>query len=116
MTYTRNKRRDAPRLVPTGNVDDVLLTGKGHGKDLTRFQAIGLAVFGLCLVLGVGVPSIVFESALQSDFEKIGIPYSKDFSAILFGSLMCLLGGAWIAMGLFGLYKVVRRGKRSKLS
>jgi hypothetical protein len=115
MTYT-NKRRDARRLVPTGNVDDVLLTGKSHGKDLTRFQAIGLAVFGLCVVLGVGVPSIVFESALQSDFERIGVPYSRNFSSILFGSLMCLLGGAWIAMGLLGLYKVSRRSKRSKLS
>jgi hypothetical protein len=47
MTHTRNRRSRSPRLAPTGNVDEVLLTGKRQGKDLTLFQSIGLAVFGL---------------------------------------------------------------------
>ena len=106
MSYTRNKRRGAPRLVPTGNVDDVLLTGKSHGKNLTLFQSIGLAVLGLCVVLGIGVSAIVGEFVLQSNFERTGLPYTKD---LRFGILMCLLGGMWIALGLFGVFKVVRK-------
>jgi hypothetical protein len=42
----------APRLVPTGSVDKVLLTGR---KNLTLFQSVGLAVVGLAFALGIGV-------------------------------------------------------------
>jgi hypothetical protein len=108
MRYTRNKRPAAPRLVPTGNVDDVLLTGKIHGKNLTLFQSIGLAVLGLCVVLGIGVSAIAGEFILQSKFERTGLPYTKELG---FGILMCLLGGMWIAMGLFGILKAVRKKK-----
>ena len=108
MRYTRNKRPAAPRLVPTGNVDDVLLTGKSHGKNLTLFQSIGLAVLGLCVVLGIGVSAIAGEFILQSNFERTGLPYTKD---LRFGILMCLLGGIWSALGLFGVFKVIRRKK-----
>jgi hypothetical protein len=109
----QKKRHDAPRLVPTGNVDDVLSTGKSRGKDLTLFQAIGLAVFGLFFVLCAGVPTIVFQFALQSDFGRMRIPYAKDYSSLLYGILMCLLGGIWIVMGLVGVAKAVRRKKSS---
>src|SRR5579863_1419207 len=107
--YRRNRGRSSPRLIPTGNVDEVLLTGKSRTKNLTLFQAVGLAVFGLCLVLGAGVPSIVFEWGLQSELKRIGLQYAKDSSSILFGSLLCLLGGIWIVMGLVGVAKIVRR-------
>jgi hypothetical protein len=109
----RSNSRNSPskRLIPTGNVDDVLLTGKSRGKDLTLFQAIGLAVFGLCLILGAGIPCIAFQSVLRSQFEKIGLPYTTDFSSILFGSLLCLLGGIWIVMGLVGITKAVKGGR-----
>jgi hypothetical protein len=110
MTCSRSRRHYAPRLVPTGNVDDVLFTGKSRGKDLTLFQSIGLAAFGFCFVLGVGVPAIAFEFILQSDFERMGLPYAKDLSSILFGSVFCLLGGVWIVMGLVGVIKVIRKG------
>jgi len=102
-----------PRLVPTGNVDEVLLTGKSHGRDLTLFQSVGLAVFGVGLVLGLGIPMIVGESVLQSDFERIGLSYPKDFHSIVVGALMCILGTAWIVMGSIGVVKI-RRGRRPK--
>jgi len=94
--------------VPTGNVDDVLLTGKRHGKNLTLFQSIGLAVLGLCVVLGIGVSAIAGEFILQSNFERTGLPYTKDLG---FGILMSLLGGIWIALGIFGVFKVIRKMK-----
>jgi hypothetical protein len=58
-------------------------------------------------------PSIanVFQSALRSNFERIGVPYTNDFSAILWESLMCLFGGVCIALGLLGVFKVVRKKK-----
>ena len=89
MRYRRNKRPALPRLVPTGNVDEVLLTGKSHGKNLTLFQSVGLAVLGLCVVLGIGVSAIAGEFSLQSRFERTGLTYTKD---LRFGILMCLLG------------------------
>src|SRR5579859_2144725 len=107
-------RHDAPpRLVPTGNVDEVLLTGKSRGRDLTLFQSVGLAVFGVCLVLGIGIPMIVSESLLQSEFERMGLSYPKNFNSIVIGALMCILGAAWIVMGSIGVVKI-RRRSRSK--
>jgi hypothetical protein len=50
----QKKRPDAPRLVPTGNVDEVLLTGKSHGKEPSLFQSIGLALLGLRFVISLG--------------------------------------------------------------
>jgi hypothetical protein len=111
MAHTRNRRHDAPRLVPTGNVDDALLTGRSRGKTLTLFQSIGLAVFGVCVVVGIGVSAIAGQFMLRAKFERLNLVYPGFFEGILFGSLMCLLGGAWIVMGLFGVYKIVRRKK-----
>ena len=104
----QNKRPNA-RLVPTGNVDEVLLTGKRRGKDLTLFQSVGLAVFGVCVVLGIGIPMIVGESVLRSKFESIGLSYPKDFRSILSGILMCILGAAWMVMGFIGVVKTRKR-------
>ncbi len=44
-------RGSPPRLVPTGSLDKVLLTG---GKNLSVFQSVGLLVFAV-LGLGVGI-------------------------------------------------------------
>jgi hypothetical protein len=63
MTYPSTKRRHGPKLVPTGNVDEVLLTGKSSGKDLTRPQPIMLAVFGMCIVLGLACPQYCLNSS-----------------------------------------------------
>ena len=108
MTYARNRRTTSPRLVPTGNVDEVLLTGKSKGKDLTLFQAIGLTILGLGVVLGIGVSAIAGEFILQSNFKRTGLPYTKDLREIVIGGLMILLGGVWTVIGLVGVAKAVR--------
>lgn len=115
MAHMRNRRRGAPQLVPTGNVDEVLLTGRSRGKNLTLFQSIGLAVFGVCVVLGIGVSAIASEFVLRAKFERLNLVYPGFSKGVLFGSLICLLGGAWIVMGLFGVYKIVRRTKQRTL-
>ena len=104
--WTKSDR--PPRLVPTGSVDDVLLTGKNKGKDLTLFQSIGLAVWGLLVLLGMGVPFLVPVFGKWSVRGKAG-----DRSSIELGILMCLLGGAWIVMGLMGAAKAAKAKKRS---
>lgn len=103
------KQRDAPRLVPTGNVDDVLLTGKSRGRSLTLFQSIGLSIFGLCFVFGVGIPAIVFEFRLQSQFQKLSLPYQKRIDSLLFGIIFCLLGTSWLVLGLIGVVKAAEK-------
>ena len=90
------------------------LTGKTHGKNLTLFQSIGLAVYGVCFVLGVGIPMIVGESVLQSNFERIELSYAKDFRSILLGILFCILGTAWMIMGLIGVDQ--QHGNQNKRS
>lgn len=109
MSRMQNRPGSVPRLIPTGNVDDVLLTGKSRGKDLTMSQSIGLAIFGLFFVLFAGIPDILFEFSLQSEFDRMDLPYAKDVGALLSGGLMCILGGAWIAMGLVGIVKAAKR-------
>jgi len=105
-----------PRLVPTGNVDEVLFTGKSRGKSLTLFQSVGLAIFGVCFVLGIGIPAIVFEFQFQSELHKMGLSYPKRIDSILLGVLFCLLGTSWLVMGLIGVVKAVRRKPRHQSS
>jgi len=115
IVSVHNKRPNA-RLVPTRNVDEVLLTGKRRGKDLTLFQSVGLAVFGVCVVLGIGIPMIAVESVLQSRFESIGLSYPKDFRSILLGILMCILGTAWMVLGFIGVVKTRKRRRSNDAS
>jgi len=46
MKLGQHARDRLPKLIPTGDVDDVLLTGKNRGKDLSLFQSVGLIVAG----------------------------------------------------------------------
>lgn len=114
MTYTPNKRTSSPRLVPTGNVDDVLLTGKSHGKNLTLFQSIGLAGLGL-LVAICGVSTIAYQFTGQSQWvwARTGMSYGKNYSSIAWGIGISLLGGMWTVMGLIGVAKAIRRREKA---
>jgi hypothetical protein len=114
MTYARNRRTTSPRLVPTGNVDEVLLTGKSGSRDLTRFQAIGLAGLGLFVAI-CGVSTIAYQFTGQSQrfWARTGISYGKDYSSIAWGIGLSLLGGMWAVMGLIGVAKGVRRREKN---
>ena len=111
----QKKRPDAPRLVPTGNVDEVLLTGKSHGKEPSLFQSIGLALLGLWFVIFSGVPLIAYEFILESKFQGAHASYPRDLSDVQWHSLMCLLGGVWLVLGLVGVTKVARKKKHPQL-
>jgi len=111
----QKKRPDVPRLVPTGNVDEVLLTGKSHGKELTPFQSIGLALLGLWFVIFSGIPQMAHEFILESKSQGVHTSYPMDLSDILWHSLMCLLGGVWLVLGLVGVTKVARKKKHPQL-
>lgn len=107
-----HRRHRSPRLVPTGNVDDVFLTGKSRGRDLTRFQATALTVLGLFVAI-CGVLTIVFQFAAQSHSVRMGISYGEDYSSLAWGIGLSLLGGMWTVMGLIAIASAVRRNKRS---
>jgi len=97
VTYMRAKHGNSPpRLVPTGNVDEVLFTGKSRGKSLTLFQSVGLAIFGVCFVLGIGIPAIVFEFQFQSELHKMGLSYPKRISYLECSfAFLALRGWSW---------------------
>jgi len=98
MSSTSDKRHHAPRLVPTGNVDDVLLNGKSHGKNLSLFQSLGLTIIGACFfVTGILViiAELFFRTALFRSFINL--------STILFGVGIGQIGGGWIVLGLRGM-------------
>ncbi len=106
MTSPQDKPLEEPRLVPTGSVDEVLFTGKRHGKNLSLFQSIGLVVFGLGVVFGIGLPLLVGE------FHHSYFPI--DLRAIFFGSVMCLAGVVWTIIGIIGATKAVRVRNRKR--
>jgi hypothetical protein len=87
------------KFQPTGSFDRVLLRG---GKNLTMFQSVGLAIFGLCVALGVGVPVLVNEFSWESTFGRMGYRY-RDFSSLFFGIATILWGLAMITNGLLGI-------------
>jgi hypothetical protein len=112
----RTRHKYPPTRVPTGNVDEVLLTGKRRGKDLTLFQALGLAVVGFCVLFGIGIPAIILEFHSQPEFQKLGLSFPTNVNTILIGILMCLLGTSWVAIGLIGAVKAARRESRRRSS
>src|SRR5271169_4243775 len=100
MKHKRDKR-DAgpPKFQPLGSFTRVLLRG---GKNLTMFQSVSLAVFGLCVALGVGVPALVGEFSLESSFARMGSHY-RDVTMLFFGAAMILLALVMITNGLIGV-------------
>jgi len=100
ITDRRNRQRPwkAPRLVPTGSFDKVLLTG---GKNLTLFQSVALAVTGLAIAVGVGVPIFVHESYLESQLGRYG--YHRSLSDTVIASAFVLWGVVMIFNGLLGI-------------
>jgi uncharacterized membrane protein len=102
-----NKRRHdagaSSKFVPLGSVDRVLLTG---GKNLTMFQSVGIAVVGLCIALGVGVPILVSELSLESTF-------GRRVSELVLGSGFILLGLLMIANGFVGIVRKIRKAGRA---
>ena len=104
MKHPQDKPTAEPRLAPTGSVDEVLFTGKRNGKNLTLLQSVGLAVWGLCVVLGVGVPSIVGEFSYTW--------FAPDWRAVLFGGVLSLAGAVWMVIGIASAIKAVRARNR----
>jgi hypothetical protein len=106
ITGRRDRQRhgNPPRLVPTGSVDKVLLTG---GKNLTLFQSVGLVVIGLGVALGAGVPIIVNELYFESKFARYG--YSGSLPDRVIGSAIILWGAVMLFNGLLGIARRIRR-------
>lgn len=106
MKHNEDELVDQPRVAPTGSVDEVLFTGKRKGKNLTLFQSVGLAVWGLCVILGVGVPSMIGE------FHNAWFP--PDWRAVLFGGVLCLAGVVWMVVGIASARKALRARNRRR--
>ena len=83
---------DAPKLVPAGSVNRVLLLG---GKNLTRCQSIGLTLIGLCL--GIGGVAV----ASMFGFEAGDMSYA--FYLQFFACAMALWGLVMIVNGILGI-------------
>ena len=102
------KRRNIPKtpkpLVPTGSVDEVMLTGSTRGQSLTLFQSVGLMITGLGVALGVGAISIASEFHLEKTFNR-------NFGQLFGGGVFVLWGVAMIAFGILGVLKIVRKRK-----
>ena len=109
MTDTRHQRHsgDVPRLVPTGSVDKVLLTG---GKNLTLFQSVGLVMIGFGVALGIGVPILVNESYLVSRLARFG--YHGSLWDRLVATAFLLSGAVMIFNGLLGIARRIRNKSR----
>jgi hypothetical protein len=104
----RHRHGNPPRLIPTGSVDKVLLTG---GKNPTLFQSVGLAVVGLCFALGIGVPILLNEFYLESQLARYG--YHRSLPVTVFGSAMILWGTVMIFNGLLGVVRRIRKSNQS---
>jgi hypothetical protein len=106
MSTMHNVKRhgDAPRLVPTGSVDKVLLTG---GKNLTLFQSVGLAVIGVGFALGIGVPLLLNEFYLESKWARYG--YHRSLPFMVLGGGMILWGAVMVLNGLLGIARRIQR-------
>jgi hypothetical protein len=96
--WDRQHHGNLPRLVPTGSVDKVLLTG---GRNLTLFQSVGLVVIGLGVALGAGVPILLNEIYLESRLARYG--YHRSLSMMVLGSAFILWGAVMIFNGLLGI-------------
>ncbi len=108
MTSERDRRsrhssKDTKHLVPTGSVDEVLLTGSTGGKNLTLFQSVGLIVTGLGVGLGVGASAIASALNREPTFHR---NYGQLFTGGVFG----LWGAAMVVYGVMGVVKIA--GKR----
>jgi hypothetical protein len=103
-----SRYRHPPRLVPTGSVDKVLLTG---GKNLTLFQSVGLVVIGLGVALGAGVPILMYELYFESKFARYG--YSGSLSDRVIACAIILWGAVMLFNGLLGIARrAMRKNQR----
>jgi hypothetical protein len=108
LNEQRHHTAHTPKFQPTGSFTRVLLTG---GKNLTMFQSVGLAIFGVCVALGVGVPALVIEFSWESTFGRMGYRY-RDVSMLFFGIATILWGLTMITNGLLGVARRMLRGKQ----
>jgi hypothetical protein len=94
-----NRRDDAPKLVPTGSVNRVLLIG---GKKLTLFQSVGLIVIGLVFAGGVGTWLLMTK-----------LEWSTSFFIMAIATALSLWGLVMIVNGVVGFTRTIRATKRS---
>jgi hypothetical protein len=104
MSDNRHDSKAPKRLVPTGSVDEVLLTGSTGSKSLTLFQSIGLTITGLGVALGVGAMLIASELHLESTFDR-------DYGQLFVGGVFLLWGIVMFVFGFVGVAKIARKVK-----
>ncbi len=100
----RHYSKPQKRLVPTGSVDEVLLTGSTAGKSLTLFQSVGLIITGLGVGLGIGAMLIASELHLEATFNR-------NYGQLFCGSVFVLWGIAMVVFGVVGVVKIARNRK-----
>lgn len=103
---SRDSLKIPKRLVPTGSVDEVLLTGSTGGKSLTLFQSVGLMITGLGVALGIGLMVIASELHLESTFDR-------DFGQLFVGVGFIFWGIAMFVFGVVGVVKIIHKRKQT---
>ena len=93
-------------LVPTGSVDEVLLTGSTGGKSLTLIQSVGLMITGIGVALGVGAIIIAGEINLEATFDR-------DYGQLIVGGAFLLWGLVMLVFGLVGVLKIISRRRQT---
>ena len=110
MSSARNGPSRPPRLA-SGNVDEVLLTGKNRGKNLTLFQSVSLAALGLLFAL-CGAASILVQLAPESPIGRSTMLHTGSYSSVAWSIGLGLLGGMWLVFGLVGVTRAMKRQAR----